>query len=484
MRRCAIMPELTTPRQGPSPGSRCLCGSGRRFEACCLPLERREGQLRHRILHFAHSPRHVRARRAAEAAFWPDGRVDESDGEGIAFLTYFTMDHRLASGDTIVGDFVKTERLSAKDREIVASIQRGRWGLFEVRAVEPGAFVKVRDVFTQEDLELRDVSASRGLSKWDVIYTRIIPGRGAWVGDGSLLRGAPDQLLPLVGALERLGAKRGEPHTPETLSRVAAQAYNAVLGVLHEPAFEAVLTYEGDPIVIATTILRVKDPIAFAETIEELPDFYPAGVDEDEKLCINWAVPEETLPQKELPDDARAVRIVTHLIPNDRDAKAAHAARLLNLGMISISLNGRVEVECLSVERRRTLLARLEATGIPMTLLEERSRPVRADEIGHGGEDLDAPTEARARGGISKREQARMRRALADDFIETWPRTPIPALGGLTPIEAARMPERRPELVQLLKSIAHRADDPESTLRPREVARLAREIGLPDALKR
>ncbi len=467
-------------RDGPLAESACLCGSGRRFAVCCLPAERRETQLRQRILHFAHSPRHVRARRAADAAFWIDGRDRESDGEGIAFLTILTMDHRLPGGGTIVADFLAVEKLGAKDREIIEKLQRGRWGLLEVRDVKAGAFVQVRDVFTQEDFELRDVSASRGLAKWDVIYTRIIPGRGAWVGDGSLLRGPPEKLLPLAAALEGIGAKKGARDTPSVLSRNAALAYNAVIAVLDEPPYEAVFTYEGDPIVLTTSVYRVKDPERFAELVDALSDLYEAGVDEDERLTFNWAVHESKLVQKVIPDEMRALRIMTHLIP--KNAKDPVGERLMNLGMVMISLDGVVEVECMSVERRRDLVAKLVATGWPMVLIEERSRPIHMDEIGR------EPRESRSERddvGISKREQERMRRAMAAEFLHEWPKTAISTLGGLTPMEAAKHPQRQTEVVQLLKAMSHRADDESGgVLKPREVASLARELGLADALKR
>lgn len=469
-------------RRGPLPDSKCPCRSGRRFAACCLPAERRETQLRQRILHFAHSPRYLGARRAADAAFWTEGareRDDEGVASGIAFLTIFTMDHRLPDGQTIVAEFLDAERLSAKDREIVEKLQRGRWGLLEVRDVRPGQFVKVRDVFTEETFELRDVSASRGLAKWDVIYTRIIRGRGAWLGDGSLLRGPPERLLPLVAALEGIGAKKGARDTPELLSLHAARAYNAVIAVLDEPAYEAYFTYEGDPIALATAAYRVKDPETFAEVLDSLPDLYEAGVDEEERLTFTWAIHESKLVQKAIPAEKRALRFLTHLIP--KDAEDPMAARLLNLGMVMVSLDGRVEIECMSVERRRGLVAKLEATGCPLLLLEERSRPIHPGELGR---DEEEPPPKRKDSGVSKREAQRMRRAMAAEFLKEWPKTAISSLGGLTPTEAARHPEHRTELVQMLKSMSHRSEESGGVLHARDVVRLARELDLADELKR
>ena len=46
-------------------------------------------------------------------------------------------------------------------------------GVYEVIAVRPGAGLTVKDIFSEEEVEVADVSASRGAAIWDVLVMRL-----------------------------------------------------------------------------------------------------------------------------------------------------------------------------------------------------------------------------------------------------------------------------------------------------------------------
>ena len=68
-----------------------------------------------------------------------------------------------------------------------------------------------------------------------------------------------------------------------------------------------------------------------------------------------------------------------------------------------------------------------------------------------------------------------IREEIIDAMERRWLRESVPALGGITPIEAAADPTRREELERLLASFPEPTDGPMMTLRP---SRLRALLGL------
>ena len=164
----------------------CPCGSGRKHKKCCLrekeagPQE--VGDLRYMLAGFAIK---TTPHEDLEAA-WRDFRdTDEPletflakpDERMVPFLDWLTKGRRFA-GRTILERFENeiVDGLSDEDRRELEKIKATRYGVFEVVETRPGEGLSVVDIFSGERLEVRDISASREASAWDVITAWVAPG--------------------------------------------------------------------------------------------------------------------------------------------------------------------------------------------------------------------------------------------------------------------------------------------------------------------
>lgn len=132
--------------------------------------------------------------------------------------------------------------------------------------------------------------------------------------------------------------------------------------------------------------------------------------------------------------------------------------------------DGRLVIETNSVERLRGLQKVVLAADPAARLVDESTRPVADVQAEHadalpelGGEQPELTPEVMAQ--------------VAEQFEQRWLADSIPALGGLTPREAAASPEMRPELEALLDDFAWTQQRNPSPF-DMDLDRVRRELGL------
>jgi len=78
------------------------------------------------------------------------------------FYDWFTHDYRMAGGKTILEGFCnrRPETLSAEERRLAESLLKSYHSIYEVQAVREGEGLIIRDVFTDETMEIKEVSGS------------------------------------------------------------------------------------------------------------------------------------------------------------------------------------------------------------------------------------------------------------------------------------------------------------------------------------
>jgi hypothetical protein len=246
--------------------------------------------------------------------------------------------------------------------------------------------VTCRDLVTGESLEVRDRALTRSVQPKDLLY-----GRPLDYGDG-LLRlwndplGIPRWLRPRLLGLLRSRAR------PETIAAFFAPASST-------PTLQ---TTEGEELVICTARY-------------EVPDLDAAW------LALSSKLPGDGEVLRHVVDVPGGQPVVRGTVRRDHD---------------------RIVVETMAVERLRELQAMLLEIVPDARLVDESTRPA-ADVFAEAGPDMP-PQDAAAE--LGPEDIA----ALVRQHEDRWLSERIPALGGLTPREAAASPAAREELIALL----------------------------------
>ena len=184
----------------------CPCGSGQKFERCCLgktgtpraafTREEREAA-RDRLARLSSRQEFTQLRAAAEAEFWGewlDRRSEDDrrramalDESRVAFQEWFQLDYRLPGGSTVAELLLDREgdRLRTGEGRYLERLRTSHVRPYEVTAIRLDEGADLRDLWTQQTIQVRERSATRQLVQWDVLVARLVLGEhGVPVIDG------------------------------------------------------------------------------------------------------------------------------------------------------------------------------------------------------------------------------------------------------------------------------------------------------------
>ena len=283
-----------------------------------------------------------------------------------------------------------------------------------------------RTVYEIEETRSRDGVLVRDLRTGESLDVRErTMSASAKVGQMVCARAAPDGVThQFVGAA--FGVAPGQERDVLALcdEHDAYELARYVGAMQRPPRLE---TREGEPLVSCRIELRVPDP-GLARRV--LDDAYERDDD-------GW------LEMHALSDDERILR----------------AQLILDGDRLSISTH--------SEPRADRVLARLRDAIPDLETVSDDREPIRADELSSPSPGAAEPIEL----------DPAVRGQITDVMEQRWIREAIPALGGITPLDAAADPTRRHELERLLASFPEPTDGPALTLRP---SRLRELLGLGD----
>jgi hypothetical protein len=154
-------------------------------------LIERSAELKRALVGFACGPRFERhlARFTLEAA-GPEGEL--SEGEAIAVIDRFALQHRMPNGKTVLDRFLASRPgLTPADREMLRGWRDPVEGIYEIRAKDRDAIMLLNLL---DDLEYRTYSnmgpaAFRRLPEGGFVHARLVPIRprpGVWLVSGTL----------------------------------------------------------------------------------------------------------------------------------------------------------------------------------------------------------------------------------------------------------------------------------------------------------
>ncbi|MEZ5293439.1 MAG: SEC-C metal-binding domain-containing protein [Vicinamibacterales bacterium] len=449
----------------PTPGRNdpCPCGSGKKYKHCCLVSRDAEDVARVRI-------RSVEGR-VVEAVFkyalerwgeplfhhawedfWnyddvPEDMVATPEFDGL-FIPWFTTcfvadpesDRRTDDWPTAT---LAQEWLAAQPLPVppdvalyVTQTVRSPMSVFAVEQVAPGVSVDVKDILTERSFHVLELTASRSLRPGDVIFTRVVTMDGASVMFGMAPRAAPPDWHLEVIDWRTATFKRRVP-TRDDLERYAIEIRDLYLDVrdaLLNPAPPVLTNSDGDVLSLVTLTYELHAPVAAV---------YP--------LLRPLALLAGEAPAEEVETDADGT-VVKAQLDWLKAGNRQHASwKNTVLGTLALT-EGRLVAEVNSDKRakrlEREIAKRLgsmatragrEVTDPVARILESRAK----DEARKGLRLVEPSTPVEPEVAALEAEWRRR-------YSQEWLDTPVPALHGKTPRQAARSAAGRERLEALL----------------------------------
>jgi SEC-C motif len=395
----------------------CPCGSGRKYKLCCL--RRAALPLRDRAVWLLE--------RATSWVLLPAQRlavadlVTEDDDEPIGVLAedVALFDHGLLERYLEL----RGPLLQADEVQLARRWLDTRPGLWEVEQVGAGNRVRLRSLVSGEVAQVTRRSPEAPLSRLDVLYARVGPDGPAGEA-GQMLLGGTVKIHRLL-----------RPQLQQLLERrpTGEQVLDWFRDALH-PRPPSLVNFEGEPILLSTARYRVPDPAAAVQRLRH-------RLEESEGEFLDTV---------------------------EVDGRPIHRGR--------VRLDGDVlEIETNSAERLRRL-ERLVGTAVPGARLLGREQHTPEEAMADRETPDAAPPPDLPAGAITGALEAFMA-----EQEERWVDEPVPALGGLTPRQAAADRARRPALEALLDDFdwIDAQAGPHDRGRGMDPGRLRKLLGLP-----
>jgi hypothetical protein len=402
-----------------------------------------------------------RMARFATARFGPrwlsDAERPFADPEAAAQLFLpWAVYHLPVDGRPVVDWFLAEEgrRLSTEERAWLQAQQSAWLGIWEVLAVAPGSGLEVRDLLTGVERRLTEVSGSRVLVARDAVLGRVVDHGGVSVFAGVHPRPlAPEEAAEVVRAVRGRVRRRREIPVDR----------------LREPAVERYFIARWEEAVAAMDARsRVRPRLHNTDGDELLFTTDHFSFDPAVRGEVKAAL--TSLEELEGPEADHGDDCYTFMRPESATAMLPGGTVLGRIRLRAAEL----VLETNSLARADRLRRRLEAACGKR--LAHRAREHTSPEALANSAAPPPPA------GAAAEPPPEVERAVAEwleRYYAGWVDKSVPALGGMTPREAARTREGRERLDVLLKDMENRAARWPRGGQP-DVARLRTRLGMED----
>jgi hypothetical protein len=401
----------------------CPCGSGRKFKKCCYHRDRTITQL-DRAMVIELLEQYVEGcgeRQEARDVFCGGLDLDVPamtdhfrEISDSAFLFWFAFDRPLDDGSDVVDRILKANPvLSTGERRYLEQMRATAVMPYEVIAVQPGISVVLRRLGAQEEIEVREKSASRTLKRWDLLVTRLNPvgpTGGPEIEMGAMLMPSMvrEEIAEVVHQeLDRRPDGDDGVHRCKGLAPIFHQIW---LETIVAPRFPMTQTAEGDPLVFVTMQFDVLDEQRARSALNSEPSL------ESEHDIWHWVVDDSQLGTIQLAGSQLIFE--THSEPR--------------------------------ADRGRQLLERIAQDAIAYRSCDRVDLNEEAQKAIRSGKRPEAPD---VEDEIPPEVQDQLFQELMAKHNQHWLDDQIPALDQQTPRFAAQSSTLQPRLISLIKDM-------------------------------
>jgi len=382
------------------------------------------------------------------------------DAEIPGFQEWYFFDFVTRTGKRIIDLFVEEAGPGLKDTQRAMLDDWLVWNrarLLEFQEVKPGIGVVGQDLLSGETFEVNDISASYSATRWTFGLFRTIRTEGRVSFTGSALMLPPSEKDSVLETAQALWTTYQAEHPQASLSDFyrdhSLSLHLAMKRASEEAAKPPIpLSAEGHALVISRARYAIRgDPRQVEAALDASEEFVCTGPSEEHRgaLHYEWLQRGRSFVQQSgRKPEGRAVLLKTEW------TEGPGQPSFLNLGDLSLAAKW-IELECLSRQRLAAGKALLES--------------ILGKLIRHSGDQFEEweafdkkhpPKPAGPRKETSHRwtkegkiVQEEMLQRLTRDWLDQ------PSMDGkLTPRQAARTPEGRKELIEVLKQIEYYND--------------------------
>lgn len=446
----------------------CPCGSGKKYKNChgrTSPVEPRSEEAVWRRIRTATDGfptmmlrfvREVFGRDAiheawAEFTLWDDAEsgFDPDSHHLPVFMPWFFHQWMPDPLDTGIADTSLHERtptsvlLERRGRRLDPTLRRyleaclePPLSFHEVVGVEPGKGFRARDVFTGEERNVLERSASRTLRRGDLVYGQFVTSEGITLMEAcSSLVIPPEEKLALVDLRERMAAgdlPREDADVRDWELEIR-ELYLDIVDARVNPRIPHLQNTDGEALAFHTLSFRVPSAREAFDALRHL------AMDEAEDELLSSAEYDERGDLRRVALPWRAAGNAVHetwqntvlghleidgerLVANVNSAERAERLKALVEAACPAARHTATEVETL-----QEALARREAEGEPEADPDPAEMPPEAHELA---------------------------RTMMAEHYDRWIHEGIPALGGRSPLEAVRERAGREKVEALVAQIA------------------------------
>ncbi len=334
------------------------------------------------------------------------GVMPATEAEVLAVLPFACVTASVGRASFLDRYYAQAGPLPRAERALFDEWARCRFSLFRVTDVEPGAWIDLHDVLSDRALRVLERAGSQQIGRDMWLAAFVFAESDHWAMEGTVSLVGIATRFPAVQAALGVFAELGvDPSVapPDATRRLANAVYDAINHASRPPRF---LNADGDDVQLITATLGA----SWAEVRRVLLPWEDAVEDaDDESISIHGVEPKLHAGGEIVRASFRSTEAGVTLFTNSR-------------------------------ARQEEVLARWQAeTGLPLGVLSETDQATPSDL--EGSPMILESTVLYAEEGASPDE------AVAGSFAahsRSWPDTPIPALGDLTPrqaLAAGRKPE-------------------------------------------
>lgn len=352
----------------------------------------------------------------------------------------------------------RAARLDAALRTYLEGCLRAPFSFHEITRCDRGRGFRTRDVFTHDEHEVMERSASRTLQPGDTLYAQLVETGGITMVEAcSALVLPPRTRLPLIDLRQRM-VGRGRQ-----LDRARLAEWDIEIRALHLEAYDEltnprlphVQNTDGEDLIPHRMVFDIDSAADAFAALKHLAS------DHDES---------ELLESAGYDADGSLQRVS---LPWTRAGNRLHGSwKHTVLGHITI-VGSRLEAEVNSVERAERLRRMIEDCLGPRA--RHRATEIRSIEhaLAEAREDTVPPSTVEPPAELAEE----MHRMMAAHY-EDWATTSIPVLGGLTPLEAVEDEHGREKVRALVAEMERGARRSRPAIREESISRLKERLGL------
>jgi hypothetical protein len=359
-------------------------------------------------------------------------------------------------------------RLDPVIRRYLGSCLEAPFSFHEILRCDPGHGFHARDLFTGEERAVLERMATQGMQPGDIVFGQLVTAEGI-----TILEAASLCFIPPMYKIELIDFRRellrGETRCIAATLRewdleLIERYLDIMENVLH-PQLPKLHNTDGEPLEMHRLVFDIDSP---QKVLDALKSLDPNRSEEEliaatertargelKSVQLNWTKPGNKL------HESWSNTIVGHLeIKGRRLVAEVNSARRAEefKNLVEERLGGEARLRADRIQSIEKMLAEHNRAGPENSVREAESAAIaELPEV-----------------------QARMQQVMAEHF-EHWVSDKIPALDGLTPLEAVRDPDGREKVMALLTEAERNARRMKPPVDPATLRRVRERLGLTEA---